>query len=127
MERVRRSHPCAAQVTDHHHNYLVYHGGAFAMWHANTFDVQAWRLYLVQTTGNATFSYVDAAIQKTVRRPEVATGGGDPYTVARLFRIGRCGRTWHSILVDSGVRFSFGFMLTDATAADLARRGRAVS
>ena len=49
-------------------------------------------------------------------------GRGTPSFAARLFRVGRCDRRWHSIVVDSGLRFSFGYMLSDKTAAGLIAR-----
>jgi hypothetical protein len=36
--------------------------------------------------------------------------------------VGRCDRRWHSIVVDSGLRFSFGYLLSDAAAAGLVAR-----
>ena len=47
-----------------------------------------------------------------------------PYAGARIFRVGRCARRYHSIVVGAGLRFSFGFILTDAKAKELL--GRAV-
>lgn len=56
-----------------------------------------------------------------MRSREVAQDGA-PHAAARLFRVGRCDRRWHSIVVDSGLRFSFGYLLSDAAAASLVAR-----
>ena len=110
-------------VTDGRRNALLYPPGAHAAWHANTFDSTPgnnWRLYLAITTGNATFLFSDEN-GTTVRLRESARPG-TPSFAARLFRVGRCDRRWHSIVVDSGLRFSFGYMLSDKTAAGLIAR-----
>ena len=110
-------------VTDGRRNALLYPPGAHAAWHANTFDSTPgnnWRLYLAITTGNATFLFSDEN-GTTVRSREVAQDGA-PHAAARLFRVGRCDRRWHSIVVDSGLRFSFGYLLSDTAAAGLISR-----
>ena len=98
----------------YHLNSLFYPPDSFAMWHANSFDTAAYRLYLVRVRGNASYAYVDDG-GATVRAP-------DRDGVARVFRIDACARRWHSIVVDDGSRWSFGFMLPQAKALELLGR-----
>ena len=107
--------PSGSGVTGYHLNSLFYPPDAFAMWHANVFDVSAYRLYIVHLRGNSTFAYVDDE-GDTVRR-------ADYDGVARVFRIDACRRRWHSIHVEPGsTRWSFGFMLPEDVAATLLAR-----
>ena len=70
--------------------------------------------WIVWPGDNKTYAYVDDG-GATVRAP-------DRDGVARVFRIDACARRWHSIVVDDGSRWSFGFMLPQAKALELLGR-----